>query len=137
MLATEKQVKYLLHWFKEVKKNPINYGIDVAFPEMLTKEEATAIIVKSKEEMKQMGFKTAEEYIAQAKKDKVDHPTHYNYGIEAIDIIESWALNFNLGNVIKYTLRAPYKNDTLEDLTKARWYIDREINRIKSGKFVK
>jgi hypothetical protein len=63
---------------------------------------------------------------------KVDHPAHYNKGIEAILVIESWNLNFSLGNVIKYVLRAPYKGTELEDLEKARVYIDREIARLKS-----
>ena len=61
----------------------------------------------------------------------VSHPSHYNQGIEAIDIIESWDLNFSLGNAIKYILRSPYKGKQIEDLEKARWYIDREINRLK------
>ena len=61
----------------------------------------------------------------------VSHPSHYNQGIEAIDIIESWELNFSLGNAIKYILRSPYKGKQIEDLEKARWYIDREINRLK------
>ena len=60
----------------------------------------------------------------------VSHPSHYNQGIEAIDIIESWDLNFSLGNAIKYILRSPYKGKQIEDLEKARWYIDREINRM-------
>ena len=61
----------------------------------------------------------------------VSHPSHYNQGIEPIDIIESWDLNFSLGNAIKYILRSPYKGKQIEDLEKARWYIDREINRLK------
>ena len=61
----------------------------------------------------------------------VDHPSHYNQGIEPIDIIESWDLNFSLGNAIKYILRAPYKNNELEDLEKAKWYLEREIKRLK------
>lgn len=65
------------------------------------------------------------------KSEQVNHPSHYNQGIEAIDIIESWDLNFSLGNAIKYILRSPYKGKQIEDLEKARWYIDREINRLK------
>ena len=61
----------------------------------------------------------------------VSHPSHYNQGIEPIDIIESWDLNFSLGNAIKYILRSPYKGKQIEDLEKARWYIDREIERLK------
>ena len=62
----------------------------------------------------------------------VNHPNHYNQGIEAIDVIESWDLNFSLGNAIKYILRAPYKGKELEDLKKASWYINREIERLKN-----
>lgn len=64
-------------------------------------------------------------------KETVNHPSHYNQGIEAIEIIESWDLNFSLGNAIKYILRAPHKSNTLEDLKKASWYINREIERIE------
>ena len=63
---------------------------------------------------------------------KIDHPSHYNKGIEAIEVIESHDLNFNRGNIIKYVLRAGHKMeaDEIEDLRKANWYINREINRL-------
>ena len=63
--------------------------------------------------------------------EQVNHPDHYQQGIEPIEVIESWDLNFSLGNAIKYILRSPYKGKQIEDLEKARWYIDREINRLK------
>ena len=63
--------------------------------------------------------------------EQVNHPSHYVKGIEPIEVIESWNLNFSLGNAIKYILRSPYKGKQIEDLEKARWYIDREINRLK------
>lgn len=62
-------------------------------------------------------------------KETVNHPDHYNQGIEAIDIIESWNLNFSLGNAIKYILRAPYKGSKREDIKKAIWYLERELSR--------
>lgn len=65
-------------------------------------------------------------------KESVNHPSHYNQGIEAIDIIESWELNFSLGNAIKYILRAPHKANQVEDLKKASWYILREIDRLEN-----
>lgn len=70
---------------------------------------------------------------------KVDHPSHYrkDTGFEAIDVIEAWELNFNLGNALKYISRCGKKStDTAgEDLKKAMWYIDREIkNQEKTGK---
>lgn len=58
----------------------------------------------------------------------VDHPAHYNAGkIEVIDAIEDWKLNFSLGNVVKYVARADHKGKPLEDLRKAKWYLEREI----------
>lgn len=61
----------------------------------------------------------------------VDHPSHYNNGkIEVIDFIEDQQLPFHLGNVVKYIARAGSKGDKLEDLKKARWYLDRYINEV-------
>lgn len=64
----------------------------------------------------------------------VNHPDYYKHGgIEAIDAIEAWELGFNLGNVVKYIARAGRKTkDSLQDLRKAAWYLDREIKRINS-----
>ena len=62
--------------------------------------------------------------------DNVNSPNHYNIGdIEVIDFIDSWGLNFNLGNVIKYVARSDYKGNKIEDLQKAIYYIEREIKR--------
>lgn len=64
--------------------------------------------------------------------DNVNHPPHYKVGgIEVIDFIESKKFNYNLGNVIKYVSRADHKGNRLEDLKKARWYLDREIGGVK------
>ncbi len=60
----------------------------------------------------------------------VNHPPHYKTGgIETIDFIEAKGLGFHLGNVVKYVTRADHKGNRLEDLKKARWYLDREILR--------
>lgn len=60
----------------------------------------------------------------------VNHPAHYNAGsIEIIDAIEDWNLNFHLGNTVKYIARCDHKGKALEDLKKAAWYLDREIQR--------
>lgn len=60
--------------------------------------------------------------------ENIDHPSHYfSEGIEAIDVIEAFRLNFNLGNVIKYILRSQGKENYLQDLKKASWYLNREI----------
>lgn len=60
----------------------------------------------------------------------VDHPAHYGGAdnpYEAIKVIEAWDLGFHLGNAVKYIARAGRKGAALEDLRKARWYIDRLI----------
>lgn len=62
--------------------------------------------------------------------DSVTRPQHYTFGsIEVIDAIEAWGLGFHLGNVVKYVARAAHKGRYVEDLQKARWYLDREIQR--------
>ncbi len=60
----------------------------------------------------------------------VNNPSHYlKNGMECIDVIEAFELGFNLGNATKYILRAGHKGDRKEDLQKAIWYLNREINR--------
>ena len=60
----------------------------------------------------------------------VDHPDHYNEhpsGIECVDVVE-W-MSFNLGNAMKYLWRASLKGQETQDLKKAIWYIQRELQR--------
>ena len=64
--------------------------------------------------------------------DAVNSPAHYNVGgIETIDYIEAKQLGYHLGNVVKYVSRAGHKGERLEDLKKARWYLDREIDNLQ------
>lgn len=70
----------------------------------------------------------------QKPQNSVNHPPHYNTGkIEVIDAIEDWELNFSRGNAVKYIARAGRKSSDTEvqDLEKALWYIQRELDRIK------
>lgn len=63
-------------------------------------------------------------------KDNINHPDHYTLGkIEVYDFIKAWDLSFAEGNVVKYVVRAPYKSRTVEDLKKARWYLDQLIKK--------
>ena len=63
-------------------------------------------------------------------KEQVCNPDHYNSnGIEAIEVIDAFNLNFNLGNVIKYILRSDKKGNKKVDLEKACWYLNREIDK--------
>lgn len=65
--------------------------------------------------------------------DPINHPAHYGGDsvYEAIKVIDAWKLDFCLGNVVKYLCRAGSKGDYLEDLKKARWYLDHEIQFIE------
>ena len=62
--------------------------------------------------------------------DPVNSPAHYTQhkGVECIDVTENY--NFCVGNAIKYLYRAGAKDNYVQDLKKAAWYIDREINRV-------
>jgi hypothetical protein len=65
--------------------------------------------------------------------DPVNHPEHYKVGgIETIDFIEAKNLSYNLGNVVKYITRADHKGNKLQDLQKAQWYLNREINKAQA-----
>ena len=69
--------------------------------------------------------------------EKVNHPTHYGGAdnpYEAIKVIEAWDLGFNLGNTVKYISRAGKKDDIVQDLEKAKFYLEREIQKQKSLK---
>lgn len=71
--------------------------------------------------------------IVEETKEMINHPDHYQAnGLEAIDIIEAFNLGFNIGNVIKYLLRAGRKESYIQDLNKAKWYLEREIHRVNS-----
>lgn len=62
--------------------------------------------------------------------DPVHHPPHYKRGgMEAIDVIEAFQLDYHLGQVAKYILRAGHKDDLVQDLSKASWYLARAIER--------
>jgi len=70
-------------------------------------------------------------------KEKVNHPDHYNSGeYESIDVIEDagFGEGFCLGNALKYILRARHKENHIEDIKKARWYLDYWIQRNDNGK---
>lgn len=70
----------------------------------------------------------------QPKNDPVNHPAHYKVGgVETIDFIEAKGLNYHLGNVVKYVTRADHKGERLENLKKARWYLEREISHAENS----
>ena len=68
--------------------------------------------------------------------EQVNHPDHYggkNNEYEAIKVIDAWGLGFSLGNTIKYISRAGKKgkNKELEDLRKAKWYLEHHIEQLE------
>jgi len=69
--------------------------------------------------------------------EKVNHPSHYNSGqYEVVDVIDDagFGEGFCLGNALKYILRAKHKENYVEDLKKAKWYLEYLIQRIENGK---
>jgi hypothetical protein len=62
----------------------------------------------------------------------VDHPQHYQgKSFEVIDIINDYSLNFELGNAIKYILRAEKKGNKKQDIEKAIWYLNHELSKFR------
>ncbi len=65
------------------------------------------------------------------KVDLVNSPSHYQGNkFEVIDIIDDFNLSFNTGNAIKYILRADKKGNQKQDLLKAVWYLEHELNKL-------
>ena len=83
------------------------------------------------------------EYYTNKNKEMVNHPSHYGGGdnpYEAIKVIEAWEANFNIGTVLRYLCRCGKKTIggsaeemRVEDLKKAKWYLEREINNIEKN----
>jgi hypothetical protein len=68
-------------------------------------------------------------------KEAVNNPEHYGGAdnpYEAIKVIDAWNLNFNLGNTVKYIARCGKKDDEIQELEKAAWYLNNEIKKRKS-----
>jgi iron-sulfur cluster repair protein YtfE (RIC family) len=70
------------------------------------------------------------------RKEAVNHPQHYggeNNQYEAIKVIEAWELDFCLGNTVKYISRAGKKDNIVQDLKKAKWYLERKIDQLETS----
>lgn len=82
------------------------------------------------------GCMNRKRFLVDSEIESVNHPNHYGgkgNPLEVINIIEYYGLNFNLGNVIKYCLRAGKKDEIIQELKKAQWYINREIERLENN----
>lgn len=84
--------------------------------------------------MRSLGLSEPQVEVSPVCDDPVNHPSHYTDGkIEVIDFIEDKKLGFHRGNAVKYIARAGKKDPskTVQDLEKAKWYIEREIARLE------
>lgn len=114
----------------KVKERGLAFFGKLSYFEPKEKEHSSNCTISCKEGNKDFanedyGFKE----ISKDEVDMVNHPPHYQHGIEPIEFIESHNLNFNLGSAVKYIARAPYKGTELLDLKKAKWFIEREIKK--------
>jgi hypothetical protein len=118
---------------------PINSVYQIAYKvrkqmrEGMAKVRMTALSPKLAASKATKGMKVIATYTSNKsiKSDMVNHPPHYKAGgIETIDFIEAKNLGYNLGNVVKYVSRADLKGNKLEDLQKAKWYLDRAISNL-------
>ena len=70
--------------------------------------------------------------------EQINHPKHYNINwkgeqaIETFNYINSWRMGYAEGNIVKYVSRYKYKGKALQDLKKARWYLDKLINEVEN-----
>lgn len=109
------------------------YKVRKQMREGMAKVQMTALSPKRAASKTIRGMKVIATYTSNKsiKSDMVNHPPHYKAGgIETIDFIEAKNLGYNLGNVVKYVSRADLKGNKLEDLQKAKWYLDRAISNL-------
>lgn len=94
-------------------------------------------LTPTEQEVQLVSFNDVACHVSLDENDPVNHPAHYTTGnIEVIDFIQDKQLNFARGNAVKYIVRAGLKDPekTIEDLEKAKWYIDAEIKDLKKIK---
>jgi hypothetical protein len=111
-------------WFgKDAKAT----AIAVATHQDLLKQ---GVVADSDEYYKLLDERMQDAWLAANPADPVNQPPHYKTGgIETIDFIEAKGLNYRLGNVVKYITRSDHKGNRAEDLKKALWYLQREIEK--------
>lgn len=97
-------------------------------------EDKEVTVKEEKEQPSELVFEPVEVIKPKVPSDPVNHPSHYTRGkIEVIEFIEDQRLSYHLGNVLKYICRAGFKNNEVEDLKKAAWYLNRYIGLIEGG----
>lgn len=109
------------------------YTVRITIEDLFSDRELFFVEGSNADSYKPASYKPAKKTSTQD--DVIEHPAHYTQGIECMDYIESHKLNYARGNIIKYVTRAGLKDASkeVEDLEKARWYLDREIERVKKA----
>ena len=100
----------------------------------VNKSDLKTVEIKEKTNTKETLQETLDKVKEPVENDPVNHPSYYtDTKIEVMDYIEDKGFNFALGNAVKYISRAGKKdpNKTIQDLEKANWYLNREIERLK------
>lgn len=114
------------------KELAAKFGVSLAYVytlrSLMKKDAVNTALPETDWKVLHVGTTDTPNTVTLGKTDMVNHPAHYKTGgIETIDFIEAKELNYRLGNVVKYVVRADHKGDRLEDLKKAQWYLEREI----------
>ena len=63
--------------------------------------------------------------------EEVNHPAHYDFKYEVIDVLEAWDLGFHEASAVKYIARAKHKGNEEQDISKAIWFLMRRLDQIK------
>ena len=120
---------YSVRWkLKQDEKDPVKDKANSERAKLLNLSIAGSLLPPKKMRMLGCGDSPITDKTEFIMPDPVNHPAHYTTGgVETIDFIEAKKLNYNLGNVVKYITRADHKGNRIEDLQKAKWYLEREI----------
>jgi hypothetical protein len=129
--------------YDEINSNENRSKLNEAIENVVIGKEIAEGILRSPQQsfidLNQQQKQAEEFWRTQAKlnnmKETVDHPKHYGGGdnpYEAIKVIEAWDLGFNLGNTLKYIARKGKKDEIIQELEKAAWYLNREISNLKN-----
>ena len=125
----EKIQEYLFKKVKEVSEDLVEES------NYYTKEEKEAYKNRTIKDVTEKFSKTFKKIV---EKGNVEHPIHYggDKPFEVIKVLEAWNLDFHLGNVVKYVYRAGIKDveTEIEDLEKAKWYLQRKIELLKKDR---
>ena len=128
---SEHQCNSCFYMQNERSRNPCNVceGYNKYVNRNIYIHQPDTITIKEWDDADAFVFKELEKEL---KTDNINSPKHYTAGkYEVIDVIEDWGLNFRLANTVKYIARHKHKGHPLEDLEKALWYLQREVDQWK------